>query len=82
VGAVCHDSKFAGANLTYADLSHADLTRADMTRTKLFRAVLHKIREEDARWDQSNKAAALKTNDDLAEAEDWVPAPDKVKIDK
>jgi len=44
-----------------------------MSRARLFRTKLHRVKEEYTRWDAAGKKAALGTDPELAEAEDWKP---------
>jgi len=67
---VCQAAKFSKAHCPYADFSHADLRAADFSGAQLFRAKLHRIREEQTKWQGANREAALETDPDLAAAED------------
>jgi hypothetical protein len=45
-----------------------------MTGARLTRAKLHRILEEETRWD-GGRRSALETDPQRAEAEDWQPQP-------
>ena len=67
--AACEGARFCGADLTYADFSRSDLRNCDFSGARLFRAVLHRIQDEGATF--TDRARALETDPELAEAEMW-----------
>lgn len=69
--AVCRATLFKDVNLDCADFSHADLSGADFGNANLNRCKLHRITEENTRWDKGAKSVALGTDPEQAEAEDW-----------
>jgi uncharacterized protein YjbI with pentapeptide repeats len=68
---ICIGTIFAGAQCACCDFSHADLTAADFSHAVLFRARMHRACEEHTIWTGADRDSALKTDPDLAEAEEW-----------
>jgi uncharacterized protein YjbI with pentapeptide repeats len=64
-------SKFTGADLTYADLSHAVIQEADFSYAQLYMADLHEAYDEKTTWSGSTKKFAKKTNKKRLKAEQW-----------
>jgi uncharacterized protein YjbI with pentapeptide repeats len=75
-GADAEAAVMVRAAVPYADFSHANLHGADLSGADLTQARFHRIRGTNADFTGANLKLAEYTDQDLAEAEDWVtPEP-------
>jgi uncharacterized protein involved in type VI secretion and phage assembly len=75
VRAQAEQTSFAGADLSYADFSHCLLNQAIMTDAITTKTNLHGVADTGVAWTRRQLATALRTDQDLYEAETWRPPP-------
>ena len=68
----CKKASFLGTDLTYAEFNNADVSECNFTGATLFRTRLHYITENQTVF-TANRALALGTDEELAQAEHFKP---------
>ncbi len=63
--------------MRYSILPHAVLRDANLSGADLRQADLHRVDDDGANWKNANRKRALKTDTDLATAEDFTPPQSK-----